>query len=114
MARDYDCTTDMTLVPIKDHILVTDIEQGMAITAGGIIIPDADGKVEGIQPRWARVVSKGPTESDVEIGQWVLVEHGRWTRGVKDKTEQVLRMIENKAIIMTCNEDPRPNQFNVS
>ena len=40
----------------------------------------------GIRPRWARVYAVGPEQKDVSEGEWILLEHGRWTVG-QDLTE---------------------------
>ena len=43
-----------------------------------------DGKVHGIRPRWGKVFSKGPrNKDDYNEGDWILIEHGRWTRGMQ-------------------------------
>ena len=76
-------------------------------SAGGIYIPNDDGKVHGIRPRWGQVYAIGPDQTDVQVGQWILVSHGRWTRGVKveDPTgEKTLRMIDNKDILLVSDE----------
>ena len=40
-------------------------------------------ELRGIYPRWGKVFRKGPKNSEPhEEGQWALVEHGRWTRGL--------------------------------
>lgn len=65
---------------ILDHVLVTDMEFGEITTASGIVLKSDDGKAHGIKPRWGKVYAVGPDQKDVSVGQWVLVEHGRWTR----------------------------------
>jgi len=69
--------------PIKDHILVTDMEFGEKMSKGGIIILDDDTNHRGIRSRWARVHSVGHEQEDILPGQWILISHGRWTRGVE-------------------------------
>jgi co-chaperonin GroES (HSP10) len=64
---------------LKNKVLVTDLERGMRII-NGILIPDDNGKSEGVRPRWARVYSVGQGVDDIQEGQWILIEHGRWTR----------------------------------
>ena len=71
------------LKPIADHVVVSEMNFSERITRSGIIIPGDDAKTSGIRPRWARVYAVGPDCKDVKVGQYVLVEHGRWTRGVK-------------------------------
>lgn len=68
--------------PLRKKVLVTNIESGGTISSGGIIIPDDDGKERGIRPRWAEVYAVGSEINDLRPGQWVLISHGRWSRGV--------------------------------
>jgi co-chaperonin GroES (HSP10) len=68
--------------PLKGKVLVHQMESGARMTRGGIIIPDDDGKERGIRERWAQVYAVGPDIDDVKVGDWVLVKHGRWTRGI--------------------------------
>lgn len=77
----------MTLAPIKgklkalhDHVLVTDMDFGEIKTQSGIILRSDDGKSHGVKPRWGKVYVVGAEQKDVKVGQWILVEHGRWTR----------------------------------
>jgi co-chaperonin GroES (HSP10) len=77
------------------------------ITNGGIIIPNLDGKTEGIHPRWGKVFAVGPEQEDVKTGQYVLVEHGRWSRGVNvthDGEDMVVRRIDENALLMVSDE----------
>lgn len=97
------------LVPIKDHILVTDMSFDQEVTSGGIVIRSQNGKTAGIKPRWGRVFAIGPQQTDVAVNEWVLVEHGRWTRGITvndSGTERVVRRIENAAILLVADEKP--------
>ena len=84
------------LTPIKDNLIVEDMNFGERKTKGGIILMDDDGKEEGIRPRWARVYAKGPlNKDDYQVGDWVLVAHGRWSRGldVEDpKTGEIVKL----------------------
>ena len=95
---------------IGNRVLVTDMYFGEQVTKGGIIISDDDGKTRGVYPRWAKVYSKGPDNNDpYEIGDWILIEHGRWTRGIKLETnagEIEMRMIETESILAWSNEKP--------
>jgi co-chaperonin GroES (HSP10) len=98
------------LIPIKDRVIVSDMEFGDIKTRGGIIIQSDDGKGHGIKPRWGKVYAKGRDNKDeYTVGDWILVEHGRWTRGAKIKTdgvEQVLRMVEAQSVLIWSNEKP--------
>lgn len=96
--------------PILDHIIVQDMEFGEQRTASGIIIVDDDGKQHGIKPRWGKVYAVGPKQKDVKPGEWVLIEHGRWTRGIHlendDGSLTTLRRVEAKAVIMSGDYKP--------
>ena len=42
-------------------------------------------------------------------GQWILVEHGRWSRGIEveiDDVQFTLRRIDATAIMMVSDEEP--------
>ena len=93
-----------TITPIHDRVLVTDMEFGEQKTAGGIIIPGDDGQARGIHPRWCRVLAKGhENNDDYEVGDWILVEHGRWTRGLKVEMAQegtiTVRAVEAQSVL---------------
>jgi co-chaperonin GroES (HSP10) len=79
--------------PLRGKVLVHNIESGARMTQGGIIIPDDDGKERGIRERWAQVYAVGPDISDVRVGDWVLIKHGRWSRGV-DFEQATIRQID--------------------
>ena len=74
---------------IRGDVLVTDMYFGETTTAGGIIIQSDDAKAHGVKPRWAKVYAKGSENNDpYEVGDWVLIEHGRWTRKIEIENEQ--------------------------
>ena len=95
---------------IKDRVLVTNIESGARLTTGGIIIPDDDGKERGIRPRWAEVYAVGEDVTDISVGQWVLVSHGRWSRGVdidNQGEKMTIRQVEYPdGILLVADERP--------
>jgi len=85
---------------IGDRVLVTDMDFGEQKTAGGLILRSDDGEARGVYPRWGKVYDKGPQNKDqYEIGHWVLVTHGRWTRGVKLADDTTVRMVEAESIL---------------
>lgn len=97
------------LIPLHDSIIVTDMNFGSRSLSSGIIMLGDDAKTDGIRPRWAMVFAVGPDQKDVKPGQWVLVDHGRWTRGsiiVMHDTELVIRKIDTKAILLVSDEPP--------
>lgn len=94
-----------------EDVLVTDMHFGEQKTAGGLIIKSDDGQTRGIYPRWAKVYSVGPNNKDTEfnVGDWVLIKHGRWTRGINIQTEDVeieIRKVELESILATSSEKP--------
>jgi co-chaperonin GroES (HSP10) len=95
---------------IGNRVLVADMHFGEQTTKGGIILGNDDGKTRGIYPRWARVYSKGPQNTDpYNVGEWILIEHGRWTRGMKVETEEgevEIRMVETESILAYSEEKP--------
>ena len=94
---------------IKKSIIVSDMEFGERITKDGLILLSDDGKERGIRPRWAKVFAIGPEQTDVEIGDWVLVEHGRWTRKVdyeNDGEIKQIRMVDPKDVIGSQKDKP--------
>jgi co-chaperonin GroES (HSP10) len=99
-----------TIVPLHDKVFVADMEFGAQKTAGGLYIPSANGKAEGISPRWGRVWAIGPEQEDVNIGEWILVEHGRWTRTIEveqlDGSVLEVRMVDSDAIMMSSDDKP--------
>lgn len=97
------------LTPLHDHILATDMDFAGRKLSSGIILPGDDGTTAGIRPRWAKVFRVGPDQQDVKVGQWILVEHGRWSRGLKiemDGDTFVIRRIDPKSIIGFQDEAP--------
>ena len=103
----YDPNKIKSIRALNDHIIVTDMNFDQKITHGGIIIPHSDKKLEGIHARWARVYAIGPTQSDIQVGQYVLVSHGRWTRGLDiedDEGQKTIRRVDNKDILMVSND----------
>ena len=90
--------------PIKDVVLVRDMNFGEQKTRSGIVLRSDDGKSEGVKPRWAKVFAIGPEVTDVAVGEWVLLEHGRWSRGLEveedDGTKFDMWRADPKGIIM--------------
>lgn len=97
------------IIPLRDNVLVSDMDFGMEKTASGLFIASDNGKSAGVHPRWGRVWAVGPDQQDVQVGEWVLVEHGRWTRTIEfdvDNTTVELRMVDTKAIMASADEKP--------
>lgn len=98
-----------TLTPIKDHVIVTDMDFGSRVLSSGIQLLNDDGRAEGIRPRWAQVYKVGPKQLDVKEGQWIFIEHGRWTRGMKVEIDGVaftMRRVDPAGIIGVQDDQP--------
>jgi co-chaperonin GroES (HSP10) len=97
---------------LRDQILVAEMKFDERKTASGIVLLNDDGKNHGIRPRWAQVYAIGPEQTHVKIGQYVLVSHGRWTRGIniEDETgKKTVRRIDNDEILLVS-DTPRDDE----
>ena len=97
------------LIPIKDNVLVRDMNFGGRTLSSGIVLLGDDATTAGIRPRWARVYAIGPEQKEIEPGQWVYIEHGRWSRGIEveiDNETFTLRRIDPASIIFVSDEEP--------
>jgi co-chaperonin GroES (HSP10) len=95
------------LRPVKDAVIVADMEFDGRTTSTGIILPSDNGKSAGVRPRWAKVYRVGPEQQDVNVDQYILVAHGRWTRGLEIEDDQgvkTIRKIDPKDILMVSDE----------
>jgi co-chaperonin GroES (HSP10) len=103
------------IIPLRDNVIVTDMNFDQQVSKGGIVILSDDGKSEGVKPRWGRVWAVGPLQQDVKVGEWILLEHGRWTRGITVEDENgndiIVRMVETKSIMMSADERPSELSF---
>lgn len=92
------------------NVLVTDMNFENRVTSGGIILVKDDGKDSGIRPRWCRIFSVGPEQTDPEltVGKYILVSHGRWTRGIEIEDEDgvkfTIRKIDVNEILLVSDE----------
>jgi co-chaperonin GroES (HSP10) len=94
---------------IHDHVIASDMNFGEMKTTSGIVLRSDNAKAHGVHPRWGKVYAVGPEQKDVHVGQWVLVEHGRWTRAVKinDGTgEKNIHRIDVNGILAVSDEEP--------
>jgi len=96
---------------IHDHVIVTGMNFSERKTSGGIILRSDNGKSHGIRPRWGQVYKVGPEQQDVVEGQWILIEHGRWTRKITindgDGDKDIWR-VDAKGILAISDQAPSP------
>lgn len=95
------------LKAIKKDVIVADMYFGERISAGGIILRNDDTKSSGIRPRWGIVYAVGPEVTDLKVGQYICISHGRWTRGIKiedENGEQTIRKVDPNDILLVSDE----------
>ena len=83
---------------------------GEKTSSGGIILEEKDGDAKSIRPRWFEVTHVGPEYTHLKVGEFVYVEHGRWSRGFKDPAalnKGKLHMLDNEKILAVS--DTRPD-----
>jgi co-chaperonin GroES (HSP10) len=98
-----------TLRFMHDNIIVSDMHFDERISKGGIVLLDDDKKSSGIRPRWAKIYGLGPDVKDPElqIGKYILISHGRWTRGITVETPSgkvTLRKVDPNDILLVSDE----------
>ena len=102
------------LKPLKNAVIVGDMNFEERLSNGGIVWVKDNGKSSGIRPRWGRVYAVGPEQHDIKVDTWICVEHGRWTRGIEIEDEtgkQTLRRVDPKDIMMESDDEPQDTTF---
>ena len=97
---------------LPKDVLVIDMDMGEMTTSSGIVIQSDNGKAHGVKPRWAKVYKVGSEVTDIKEGQWILIEHGRWTRKIKiddGQGEKEFQKVETHSIMAVSDE--KPNDF---
>lgn len=99
------------LQPLGSKIIVYNMNFDAEVTESGIFLLSDDGKSSGIHPRWAQVLAVGPKQLDVKTSDWVLLDHGRWSRGHQYELENGeiidIRLADENAILMVSDEKPK-------
>ena len=98
---------------LANDVLVINMEKGEKVTKGGLIVIDDNGKDRGIRNRWCQVYkigSKLAATAEFSEGDWILVEHGRWTYGFDITTNEgetlYVQKVEVKSILAASDECP--------
>ena len=102
--------TQTQIRAIRKDVIVTDMAFDQRITSSGLILPNDNGTGLGIRPRWGCVYAVGPDQTDVRVGQWICVAHGRWTRGLEindNGIERTIRKIDPKDILLVSGQPPQ-------
>ena len=100
----YKQVVNGKLTPLRDKVIVEEMQFGLQTASKGLIILNDDGANHGIKPRWGKVHAVGPEQTEVQVGQYILIEHGRWTRGVElvdpdTGDTATVRMVDNENIL---------------
>jgi co-chaperonin GroES (HSP10) len=101
--------TKANFKPIGSHVIVCDMSFDVRITNGGIVLLNDDMKSAGIRPRWGKIYAVGPDQKDPELveGKWVMISHGRWTRGIDiedEEGEKTIRRVDINDILLVSDE----------
>ena len=100
---------------LGDTILITDMEFKERII-NGIIIPNDDMKSTGIRPRWGKVYAVGKKVLDILPEQYILVSHGRWSRGMTitdEDGDHVVRKVDPKDVLIVSDEPMDDTTFGI-
>lgn len=104
----YQLTRDQ-VQPLRDHVLVNEMNFEGRTLSSGIVLLNDNGKSDGIRPRWGQVYAVGPEQKEIQVGQWICVAHGRWTRGVEVEDEtgkKTIRRIDHTDILLVSDIEP--------
>lgn len=95
--------------PIRDWVIATEMNfEGRTLSSGVILLGD-NGRADGIRPRWGQVYAVGPEQTDIKVGDWICVAHGRWTRGLDIEDEsgkRTVRRIDPNDILLVSEDQP--------
>lgn len=110
----YDPIKITSIKALHDDVLICDMDMGEIVTTSGIVIRSDDGKVHGVKPRWGRVYCVGSEQQDIKVGQWILIEHGRWTRKIRIDdgiSEKDIQKVELKSVLLVSDQKPNVDYF---
>ena len=102
---------------LHDHVIVSEMTFDQRITSGGLILLNDNGTTLGIRPRWGQVYAVGPKQKDVQVGQWICVAHGRWTRGLDiedDSGLRTIRRIDPEDILLISDTQPQDDTMSTA
>jgi len=103
--------------PIRDWVIATEMNfEGRTLSSGVILLND-NGRSDGIRPRWGRVYAVGPDQTEIKVGDWICVAHGRWTRGLDIEDEQgkrTVRRIDPNDIMLVSDELPNDDTISTT
>ena len=100
-----------TITPLRDKVIGRMVDGfGERTTTGGLIVQEQEGTSEAIRPRWFEVVAVGPEVTDVAPGEYLLVPHGRWSRGLDiegtNRKEDMVFNLDMEAALAVSEDNP--------
>jgi len=103
--------------PIRDWVIAADMNfEGRQLSSGVILLGD-NGRADGIRPRWGQVYAVGPEQTDIRVGDWICVAHGRWTRGLDIEDEsgkRTVRRIDPNDILLVSEDCPNDDTISTA
>lgn len=95
----------------NNRVFVEELEFGEKKTSSGIIVSmDDNGKISGVRPRWGKVFAVGENIKDLNVGDYVLLDHGKWTRTIEimdNNIKKEINMIDYpKAVLLVSTQRP--------
>ena len=105
------------LQALRNDVIVTDMAFDARITQSGLILPNDNGTGLGIRPRWGQVYAVGPDQTDVKLGQWICVAHGRWTRGLEIEDAsgaRTIRRVDPNDILLVSDTLPQDDTMSTA
>ena len=111
----------MKVKALPDRVLAHNMKKGERMI-GSIILTDDNRKEHGIRPRWMQVYDVGSEITDIKVGEWILVAHGRWTRGFNIPKNDNPQGVEDydtyyqvdypDGVLVVTDEEPEDNVVN--
>lgn len=112
--RNLEAVDMGDFTPNPGSVFVHGMHFGEEKTKAGIIRVNDDGKEDGIKPRWCQVWRCGEGVTDVVEGDWILMEHGRWTRTINATVNgepMDIRQIDTNDMLLISDEKPDPENI---
>ena len=94
---------------IHSQILVKNMRHAETVLQSGLILKSDSGKSHGIRPRWAQVFMVGPEQHDVKPNDFILLEHGRWSRKIEIETPEgpiSVQLADPNGILLVSDVEP--------
>lgn len=82
---EYGINIDDHIECLPDTLYVEKIEYGEKTLKNGFIIPAETMDYLGnfVRPRWAKILYKADNIKNVNVGDYILLSHGRWSSSIK-------------------------------